>query len=80
MFYLYESVKLDRMAATEAYKSKFPPTKLLDACYSDVVPDKSARHTNVQLLENDLSENSKLFLLMPINSITHFTLILQRTH
>lgn len=60
------------MAASEVYKSKFPPTKLLDACYSDIVPDKSVHQANMQLLESALHENSKLLLLMPTNHLPHF--------
>ena len=49
------------MAASEVYKSKFPPTKQLDASYSDVVPDKPLHHDALQHLETSLSENSGLF-------------------
>ena len=65
------------MAASEVYKSKFPPTKLLDACYSDIVPDKSVHQTNIQLLESALRENSKLLLLMPTNPFTSIFVNLQ---
>ena len=59
------------MAASEVYKSKFPATKQLDACYSDVVPDKGVHHATVQMLENALSEKSTFIL---INA--HLTFIL----
>lgn len=51
------------MAASEVYKSKFPATKQLDACYSDVVPDKGVHHATVQRLEDVLSENSTFILI-----------------
>lgn len=50
------------MAASEVYKSKFPATKQLDACYSDVVPDKGVHHATVQRLEDVLSENKHKFV------------------
>ena len=51
------------MAASEVYKSKFPATKQVDACYSDVVPDKGVHYDTVQMLEKALSEKSAFILI-----------------
>ena len=65
------------MAVSEVYKSKFPPTKQLDACYSDVVPEKSAQQKNLQLLESTLIENSLGILINAHHTHTYCCICLE---